>query len=94
VAAGFLPVANPTFTGVETGPRYAANGADSNGLGYSHSRTGKVGYHLYNGGAVTEWALYQPAHATGDDLRIASIVAGVYADQVKLSVGQSAGNRY
>jgi hypothetical protein len=85
VVAGFLPIANPTFTGAETGPHYVANGADSNGLGYSHSRTGKVGYHLYNGGAVVEWAIYQPAHATGDNIRIASIVAGVFTDHFSFS---------
>jgi ABC-type proline/glycine betaine transport system permease subunit len=38
VAAGFLPIANPTFTGVQTGPHYVANGANANGLGYSHTR--------------------------------------------------------
>lgn len=80
VAAGYLPIASPTFTGVQTGPDYLANGANANGLGYSHTRAGKVGYDLYNNGGVTAWAMYQPAHATGDEWRLAALNGGGVVD--------------
>jgi hypothetical protein len=54
-------------------------------VGFSHTRVGQVGYHLYNGGAVTEWLIYQPAHATGDELRIATAVGGVVTDRVTIA---------
>lgn len=54
-------------------------------VGFSHSRNGQVGYHFYNGGGVTEWLSYQPAHASGDDYRIASLVAGIITDLLKIS---------
>jgi hypothetical protein len=74
------PIASPTFTGVQTGPDYLANGANANGLGYSHTRAGKVGYDLYNNGGVTAWAMYQPAHATGDEWRLAALNGGGVVD--------------
>jgi hypothetical protein len=53
--------------------------------GVSQSRAGQVGYHFYNQGAIAEWVAYQPAHATGDDYRIASVVGGVFTDRLKIS---------
>lgn len=85
VAGNFLPAASPTFTGVQTGPNYAATGANAVGTGFSHSRAGLVGYHMYNQGAIAEWVVYQPAHATGDDFRIATVVAGTFTDRVLVS---------
>jgi hypothetical protein len=53
--------------------------------GYSHERVGQVGYHWYNGGGVTGWLAYQPAHANGDDFRLGTEVAGVITDRLTLS---------
>jgi hypothetical protein len=62
-----------------------ANGADATySTGFKHSRTGQVGYYMYNGGAVAEWITYQPAHATGDDYRIAVGSGGSLFDKLKL----------
>jgi hypothetical protein len=40
---------------------------------------------MYNGGATAEWLMYQPAHASGDDFRIATYVGGVTTDRLKIS---------
>lgn len=74
---GSLVLSNaPTITGQLTAGNVAVVGGDVRGTGFSHSRTGMVGYHLYNGGGVAEWLMYQPAHATGDYLVIATSVGG------------------
>jgi hypothetical protein len=54
------------------------------GCGVKQSRTGQVGYHMYNGGATAEWIMYQPAHASGDDFRIATQVAATVTDRFKI----------
>lgn len=51
------------------------------------TRTGQVGYRLYNGGATAEWEMYQPAGGTGHDYRIAQVVAGSYTDRLTISTG-------
>jgi len=78
--------------GVTAFAAYSANGQTlvSSGIqpvGYSHSRTGQVGYHLYNGGGACEWIAYQPAHATGDDFRIGILIAGTITDAFKIAIG-------
>ncbi|MEA3002171.1 MAG: trimeric autotransporter adhesin [Sphingomonadales bacterium] len=51
----------------------------------SVNRAGQCGYHLYNGGAIQEWLVYQPAHASGDDFRIATLNSGFVTDRLTVS---------
>ena len=59
-------------------------------VSYSASRAGQVGYHLYNQGAVAEWVLYQPAHATDDDYHVGQLAAGVITDRLRISASTGA----
>lgn len=63
-----------------------ASGFDATyGVAFKQSRTGQVGYHMYNGGANCEWLTYQPAHASGDEYRIATYVGGATTDRLTIS---------
>jgi hypothetical protein len=66
-----------------TGKFVSANAAQP--YGFTHSVAGAAGYHLYNQGAATEWLMYQPAHATGDDFRIAARGNNVNTDALKIA---------
>lgn len=54
-------------------------------VGVKQARTGQVGYHMYNGGGNCEWLTYQPVHASGDEYRIATYVAGTATDRLKIT---------
>lgn len=72
-----------TVGSLMTGNAFQANGQTTNwNVGYSHSKAGFVGYHLYNQGAVAEWLVYQSAHGTDDNLHIATGVAGSLTDRL------------
>jgi hypothetical protein len=82
---------NGTITQVQSGGTFNnVGGGGSYNIGYSNSRTGQVGYHMYNNGAVTEWVIYQPAHASGDDFRIATGAAGALTDRMTISTAGQA----
>lgn len=78
-------------TATSTGGGFIANGFfnvdTTQPFGFSHNRAGQAGYHLYNGGGVTEWAIYQPAHATDDALHIAQLMAGALTDRIVIAAG-------
>lgn len=71
------------LTGAASAASFLAQGTISSyNIGFSSSRAGSVGYHLYNNGTVTEWVIYQPAHATDDSFHIATGVGGVVTDRL------------
>ena len=78
---------NMTGDLTNAGKFVSANADAAQPWGFSHTRAGRVGYHLYNAGASTEWVIWQPAHAVGDNLRISSRVGGVDNDILTISPG-------
>lgn len=51
-------------------------------ISFSANRNGQAGYHLYNGGAIAEWLIYEPAHATDDKFHIGQLAGGVITDRL------------
>lgn len=78
-----------TSTYTSSGAGFISNGflnvSGTQPVGYSHNRSGQVGYHLYNQGAVSEWIVYQPAHATDDNFHIGSLMGGTITDRLAIS---------
>jgi hypothetical protein len=83
--AGNLTVAGNAYAG---GGGFIANGffnVDSaQPFGFSHSRAGQAGYHLYNQGGAAEWVIYEPAHSTDDNLHIGQMAAGSITDRLTI----------
>lgn len=75
-------------SGLTSGLAFQATGQTTTwNVGYSHSKSGFVGYHLYNQGNAAEWIVYQSAHSTDDNFHIAAGVAGALTDRLIITPG-------